>query len=79
MPELVITTKEDLAKLEGWTIREAHLEASGVDPVLVLSASHPLAAKKCLIKISPMIKFGRTGNVMVADGLLTIHVEDIEA
>jgi hypothetical protein len=75
--EVELKTPEDIKKLEGWTITGAHLQREGPDPQLVLQMSHPLAGTPIQVAITPVITFGRNGNIMIANTALNLKTQDI--
>ena len=76
--ELVINKVEDIAKLEGWTIKGAAIQVTaGVDPVINFTLAHPAAEHDISLAVIATVSFGRSGNVMVVNALLAVHSEDV--
>jgi len=56
MSELIISTVEDIKKLEGWQIvKPPTYSQDGVTPVLALELSHPAAEKHVILQIRGVI------------------------
>jgi len=78
MPELVFKDLNDLKKLAGWTIEKAGIIQKGVPPILGIVISHPAAEKKVLLKLWPIVRLGRSGNVVTCSEDLSIQSNDYE-
>lgn len=76
--ELAISKVEDLSKLKGWQIKGISSGRVLVDPCISFVLTHPAAEKPICLTITADVRFGRSGNVMVADALLHIHSSDVE-
>ena len=76
--ELSISKKEDLSKLEGWTIKGATFQADGSDPSIALRVEHPLAGCPVLLTIIGAVSFGRSGNIMIVNSVINFKTQDIK-
>lgn len=75
--ELNLNKPEDLAKLEGWTIKGIQHGLAGSDPMLVFRLEHLAAGRPIKLIVSAAVNFGRSGNILLANTALTLRTEDI--
>jgi len=78
MPKQVVINKvEDLSKLRSWVIDDVRF-VGGVDSAIEFKLHQQLAERPIKLTISSGVIFGRSGNVVIANGNLAIRAEDIE-
>ncbi len=75
MPEVEVKTVRDLMKFRGWTIKDVMVQG-GVPPVVSLILSYPAAEHDVCIIFQPIVKLGRSGNVLTCAEDLMIQVKD---
>ncbi len=72
-----IEKPEDLSNLVGWSIIKSWLGADGVTPVLHFLLSSPTEDTKVLLKIWPVLTFGRCGNINTTNEALRAKAVDL--
>jgi len=67
-----IKTLDDLRRLEGFMIRSITVKP-GTPPLLTMILSHVAAESQIEVYVTPMVKFGLSGNLMTANVDLLFH------
>ena len=75
MPELNITSLNDLPKLEGWKIGRAAWD--GNLPGLRITMAHAAAEKPVVLVIFSSVNFQIIGNTVIANPALSLRTEDV--
>ena len=75
MPEIIIGSAQDLAKLEGWQIKRASHDPTLNAIRLVLT--HVAAEKAMVLVVFPGVSLTLTNLTVVANPLLHFRVEDV--
>jgi len=77
MAELTLRSKEDVKKLEGWTIKAVSIR-EGLGVGCRLTITHPLAGCPVELSFFPRIQFGKGVNdTMQVTPALTLEVKDV--